>query len=85
MSEPFQTLVAFLDACRPDVEGRAAESAPADMRLLLQALAGGALSPQEREHVVQTLKKNPGWVADLAMEAKKLRAETETGESGRDR
>jgi hypothetical protein len=79
MGSSFEILTRFLDRFGPEVEGRALDDPPDDVKRKLRALARGELTEAEREEMVQLLRDNPRWTSFLAEEVKSLRSKSEAG------
>jgi hypothetical protein len=73
MTNTFELLARFLEKYGDEVEGRALEEMPADVKLKLQDFARGKLPASERTQLSQLLKENPKWISLLAGEVKSSR------------
>jgi hypothetical protein len=72
-SKPFEILTRFLNRYGDEVEGRALDEMPPELKLKLGEFAKGRLSGADRKEVARLLKENPRWVSLLAEEAKAAR------------
>jgi hypothetical protein len=73
MSDQFGILARFLDQFDLEVEGRAREDPPEEVKSRLRQFAAGNLGPAEREELTRLLHQHPQWVGFLAEEVKALR------------
>jgi len=73
MNDPFEILSRFLDRYGDEVEGRALEEMPTEVKTQLRDFAQGKLPETQRGDLFRLLKENPRWIAVLAEEAKAAR------------
>ena len=74
MGDPFSILSRFLERFDDDVEGRALEDPPEDVKQKIARFAAGALPEAERTDLINLLQAHPQWVPLLAREVKARRA-----------
>ncbi len=73
MSNELQVLTAFLERFGSEVEGRQVHELSAGAREKISKLAQGRLAPEERQELLEELRRQPELIARLAEEIKARR------------